>query len=142
MLYLAHHQRALYLNLYDKLEYYDSLELNSKNRRKFGRNTKLFVRFLIYMVIPARNLLMVANLLLIINLNLLKQSTVLLISSILWFPPSIWIIKYVAALMLTTFYYIYITSLYLNLRFRQITDNLRILINSRGKRKISTRLFL
>ena len=125
MLYKAYLRKAHFVDLYYKLEYYESLELNGQYSRQFNKKTKLFAKYIVFIVAVGQ--LGVALSYFAISISLVNQypSMHMVISSILGFISTLWAIRTIGALMVTSFYYVFIISLYMKFRFRQIYNDLQ-----------------
>ena len=125
MLYKAYLRKAHFVDLYYKLEYYESLELNGQYSRQFNKKTKFFAKYIVFIVSLGQ--LGVALSYFAISISLVNQypSMYMVISSILGFISTLWAIRTIGALMVTSFYYVFIISLYMKFRFRQIYNDLQ-----------------
>lgn len=127
MLYKAYLRKAHFVDLYHMMEYYETLKLFGQYRMEFAKKTKFFANYILLIVTLGQIGFALIYVLLTGFLIYMYANMYMVISSILWLPSTLIAIRTVGAHMLTSFYYVYIISLYLKLRFRQIYDSLKTL---------------
>ena len=130
MLWKAYIRRAHFIDFYCKLEYYESLELYGECSRKFAKLTKFFAKYIVFVVTIGQLGFVLSYTALTVFLFYRFTNVYMIISAIFVFPSTLFAIRTIGSLMMTSFYYVFIISLYLKLRFRQIYNSLK---NFNGK---------
>ena len=125
MLYKAYSRKAHFMDLYQKLEYFETLELYGESRQEFDKKTMFFAKYIIYLVTLGQLGFVLCYIALTIYINYWYPNMYMVISTMLWLPSHLIALRTIGTLMLTAFYYVFIISLYLKLRFRQIYNSLK-----------------
>ena len=124
MLYKSYTRTEQFTHLFRKLEYYQTLELIPRYRHVFERKTKFFACYIVGLVnVSTYGLYLFMVPLTFLNI-LFWPTPTMLVSAIVWMVLNDLLIRGLAAVLLTCFFYVYITTLYLSLRYRQINENL------------------
>lgn len=124
MLYKSYTRTEQFTHVFRKLEFYETLELVPRFRHVFERKTRFFAIYIVNLVDACTYVLYLVIIMGHIVAFKLLPSPTMLVSTVIWTIPSLIMIRCMAAIMLTCFFYVYIITLYLNLRFRQINDNI------------------
>ena len=114
---------AKFLNLYHKLQYYHTLELNTKNKAKFARMTKIFIALLMSSFLLGELGLSGMYFSEMVYINyLFHWDAYIGLATMAWMPFHIVAINYLCAIALSSVFYIFIVSYYLKLRFNQTDE--------------------
>ena len=104
------------------------MELNHKNYLIFEKYTKFVSKYIIMIANLGQYCFEVINIILSLLLAIRYPSLIMFISIVVWLVLSHIQIRAIAGIVVTSFYFMYIISLYLRLRFNQIHQNLSHLI--------------
>ena len=116
---------ARYTYFFHKLNFKSTLELNEKNTRKFEKLCTLSSIYIIVCVTIAQICCAMVFTLLAAVTIYLGQTEAPTIVTLLWFVSNLLALKNCGALLLTAFFFVFMVSVYLSLRFQQIYDDMR-----------------
>ena len=124
-LYLVHIRKAQFFDLQYQLKSHKTLGLEGQLGIIFKRNLKFIMKFLqlgVYLCQIAFILaIIVASILLIYQ----QENWFYTISLIIWFSPSILLIKSCGSTIFFVFFFLYMSVLYIQMRFRQLFYRLK-----------------
>ena len=124
MLYKSYTRTEQFTQVFRKLEFFETLELVPRFRHIFERKTKFFAIYIVTLVDIVTYVTYVSLIGFHLIAYLILPSTAMLVSTILWLPLTIFMVRGLVAMFITCFFYVYMITLYLSLRFRSINDNI------------------
>ena len=122
--------KAQYTYFFHKLNYTNTLELNAENTEKFRKYSTLFCKHSILCVTLGLygGYLGLTHFMVLMHLSSPQDQDTSISLTIFWWLWSIISMRTGAALILTSLYYIFIVSLYLTLRLKEVLKNFNISI--------------
>ena len=137
MLYKSYTRTEQFTYVFRKLEFYETLELVPRYRYIFERKTKFFALYIVNLVNLGTYGAYLVMLLVTLVTILMWPTPTMLVSALIWMVLTDLMIRGVSATLLTCFFYVYIITLYLSLRYRQIKERLLIFVSQSEFIKVS-----
>ena len=126
MLYKSYTRTEQFTYVFRKLEFYETLELVPRYRFVFERRTKFFAIYIVNLVNSFTYALYLALMLVTFLIIMVWPTLTMLVSASIWLLLSIIMMRGLASMLLTCFFYVYMITLYLSLRYRHINETIAL----------------
>ena len=124
-LYLVHIRKAQFYDLIYQTKSHKTLGLERQFGRVFERNLKFMFKYIKLCIYLGQIAFILAFIVVTILLIYQQQNWYYTVSLIIWFSPSILLIKSSGSIIFFGCFFVYMSVLYIQLRFHQLFYNLK-----------------